>query len=386
MENTNPVKTIFGFASVRDEKGEEMHKSKGNAIWFDDAVEKIGADPMRWMYAKQNPADNLKFGYNAADETKKKLLNLYNSITFFLTYVKSEELPDIKLDFEPVNVLDKWIVSRLNNLILGATKDFDQYDSGRAVSAIEKFFTEDLSLWYIRRSRKRFHQGNKERDDAVKTLYYVLLNLLKLIAPVMPFFAEEMYQVLRKNDMAESIHLWDWPRAAENKINKELEEKMAIVLEVVSNSMAIRAEAGIKVRQPLSTLKIKNESLKEEKELLELIKEEVNVKKIVFDKKLEKELELDTKITPELRDEGVLRDIIRYIQEMRKKAGLKPEDKISILAFGSKDLNELLKKKKDSVLKETLAENLKIENAIEDVIAIKEVNVSGGVLKIGIKK
>ena len=386
LENTNPAKTIFGFASVRDEKGEEMHKSKGNAIWFDDAVEKIGADPMRWMYARQNPADNLKFGYSAAEETKRKLLTLYNVFVFFFTFVDRKEFPGTKIDLKFRSMLDKWIAGKVDELIKTTNSSLDVYDAAKAVLAAENFFVNDLSLWYLRRSRKKFHSGNQGRKEAIGALYYVLLNLVKIIAPVMPFFAEEIYFKLRTAQMPESVHLCDWPETSKEKIDFALNEKMEKTRNIVSAALAERAEKGIKVRQPLSALKIKSEDLKNEEELLELIKEEVNVKKIVFDKKIEKEVELNTKMTPELEEEGELRDIIRHIQDMRKKSGLKPEDKISILAFGSKDLNDILNKKKDFILKETLAENLKINDIIEEVIAQKEVKINSNVLKIGIKK
>ena len=139
-----------------------MHKSKGNAIWFDDAVEKIGADPMRWMYAKQNPADNLRFGYPALEEVKRKLLILYNVFTFLTTYVKKEEFPKEE-NLKSKNILDKWIVSRLNNLINGVDKNLSEYNPATAVIAIEDFFINDFSIWYLRRSRKRFHEIGADR-------------------------------------------------------------------------------------------------------------------------------------------------------------------------------------------------------------------------------
>ena len=319
LENTEPTKIIFGYASVRDEKGEEMHKSKGNAIWFDEAVEKIGADPMRWLYSRQNPVYNLKFGYQTAEEIKRKLLTLYNIFAFFNTYVGKEE----SVEVGPQRILDRWIISKLNNLVEKVTRNLDRYNAAVATLAIEKFFIDDLSLWYLRRSRKRFHQGAKFREGAITTLYYILLNLLKLIAPIMSFFSEEMYQNLRRENMPESVHLLDWSESDKKLVDKNLEEKMERVRGVVALALAQRAAAGIKVRQPLASLQIKN---KLDKELLGLIKDEVNVKKITFGK----ELKLDTKITKKLREEGIEREVIRYIQEMRKKAGFKPKDKIIV--------------------------------------------------------
>ncbi|MFH1656230.1 MAG: isoleucine--tRNA ligase [Candidatus Nealsonbacteria bacterium] len=331
LEDTNPSKTIFGFASVRDEKGEEMHKSKGNAIWFDTAVEKIGADPMRWMYARQNPANNLKFGYHTAEEIKRKLITLYNVFTFFDTYIDKKEISEINLKINSKNILDKWIVSCFNNLIVKTSKNFDKYDAVSGILAIENFFIEDLSLWYVRRSRKRFHNAGEDRKQAIETLYYILLNLSKIIAPAIPFFAEEIYSNLKMKDMPESVHLCDWLKSDENKINQELEEKMKLVRETVTLALAQRAEQGIKVRQPLQELTIKNKELKNEKELLGLIKDEVNVKSIAFGK----EIKLDIKMTKELQEEGRYREMVRSCNKLRKEKGLTPDIVIDTYCTGS---------------------------------------------------
>jgi len=323
LENTNPTKTVFGFASVKDEKGEEMHKSKGNAIWFDSAVEKIGADPMRWMYARQNPVNDLKFGFKSAEEIKRKLLTLCNVYTFFDTYCsKGTGFLSAKRNPVPLNILDKWILSKFNNLVKKVTKNLDSYNSMTAVLAIEDFFIEDLSLWYVRRSRKRLREGE------TGTFYYILLNLSKLIAPIMPFFAEEMYSDLKTKDMPESVHLCDWPKA--DKTNDKLEEKMRQVRNIVTLALAERAELKIKVRQPLSELRIMNQELRSDEELLDLIKQEVNVKNISFDKKLKKAVELDTKITEELKKEGEHREMIRNVNKIRKEMGLTPKDIVII--------------------------------------------------------
>ena len=372
LENTNPIKTIFGYASVRDEKDEEMHKSKENVIWFDEAVEKIGAGPMRWMYARQNPAYNLKFGYGPVEEIKRKLLTLYNSFAFFNTYVDKKELPKKNLKIKPKNVLDAWILSRINNLIGRDAGSLDKYNASVAVLAVEKFFIDDLSLWYIRRSRKRFHSGHKERKEAIETLYSALLNLTKIIAPIMPFFAEELYNSLKIDNMPESVHLSDWPKADKEKINEELEEKMAEVRSIVALAFAERAAAGIKVRQPLTELRIKKYELRSEKGLLELIKEEVNVKKIVFDNKIKKEIELDTKITETLRREGSDREQIRNVNLLRKEHNLTPEITISGIHSTATVYNP-----KD-FLKKTRAKNFKkVEKENEmDVDAKKEMKLS----------
>ena len=387
LEQKGPMKTIFGYASVRDEKGEEMHKSKGNAIWFDEAVEKIGADPMRWMYSRQNPAENLNFGYNAADEIKRKLLTLYNSYVFFSTYVKKEEISESYLKVESKNILDKWIVSKIDHLINTSEFNLDKYDIARVVLAIEDFFINDLSLWYIRRSRKRFHEDDPERKEAAATFYYVLLNLAKLISPVMPFFAEEMYQQLKLKNMPESVHLCDWPKPEEGQTDMELENKMDEARSLVNLALAKRAEKQIKVKQPLAALKIKNKNLKikNEEQLLYLVKDEVNVKEIIFDSKIKEEIELDTNITEELRQEGVLRDLVRQIQELRKEMGLKPKDKILVRISGDQKINPFLKKNKEFLKKQIRAGEFFIGEPIKETAQVKKIKIDSQTYSILIK-
>ncbi len=364
LENTEPMQTVLGHASVKDEKGEEMHKSKGNAIWFDEAVEKIGADPIRFMYMKHNPADNFNFGYLVADEIKKKLLTLYNVYTFFETYVDKKDFPE-NTKVEPVNILDKWIVSKIDHLISVVEFNLDKYDVAKAVLLMEDFFIKDLSLWYVRRSRKRFHETSPDRKEAIETLYYVLLSMVKIISPVMPFFAEEMYQKLKKDNMPESVHLFDWPESG-NQTDLDLEQKMDEVRNIVNLVLAERAVKGIKVRQPLASLKIKNQKskIKNNDELLNLIKDEVNVKEIIFDDKIKEDIELDTNITEELKEEGMLRDIVRDVQAQRKEAQLKPEDKISVEVNASEKISLLLEKNREVLLKEMRATEILI-NKIE---------------------
>jgi isoleucyl-tRNA synthetase len=422
LEDCPPTKTIFGYAMVVDEKGEEMHKSKGNAIWFDEAVEKIGADVMRWMYAKQNPVCNLRFGYKVAEETRRKLLTLWNSYVFYNTYAdkrgfqrrftrKSISGNQRNYQRKSAVLLDKWILSRLNGLIKKVTEFLDDYDASRASLAIENFFINDLSLWYIRRSRKRFHpspsfalvKGRETKKEAVATLYFVLLNLVKLIAPIMPFFSEEVYQKISNSQflISNSVHLEDWPKVDKKLINKKLEKKMERVREIVALALAKRAKAGIKVRQPLQKLTLrlrpperqrrvkKNGVLRPgqeiDKELIDLIKDEINVKEIVFDSKIKGEIELDTKINPQLKEEGIIREVIRHIQEMRKKMGLKPKDKILVFYFGSQNLNEILFKNRGIIMSEGKIKDFKIKSRGKFDFE-KEIKVDQEKLYLAIKK
>jgi len=389
LEKTNPTKTIFGYASVRDEKGEEMHKSKGNAIWFDEAVGKIGADPMRWMYIKQNPVLNLLFGYNTAKETKRKLLTLWNSFIFFKTYTEEEKFLQDKTFPKTNNILDKWIISRLNNLIDKTTKSLDGYNSAAASSTIEDFFIEDLSLWYIRRSRSRFQRpkDEEEKKEAVSTLYYVLLNLIKIIAPIMPFLAEEIYQELKTENMPESVHLCDWPKAEKKLIDSELEEKMTRVREIVNLGLKERAQLGIKVRQPLEGIAVGELADGLGEEYKNLAKEELNVKGFRYDLTLKEKIKLNTEITPELRKEGEKREILRNIRDLRKKIGLSPSYIVSNIKSTIGIVPDYIIE--EEFKKEAGAEKfikVETENEMTDVDVKKEIELECKKHYIGIKK
>ncbi len=366
LENKRPVKTIFGYSLVKDEKGKEMHKSSGNAIWLSDAIEELGADPMRWVYAKQNPALNLNFGYKKIKENQRKLMTLKNVFVFFNTHVSKNEIKKK----ESKNILDKWILSRLNGLILDTTKALNQYDAYSASLFLEDFFINDLSLWYLRRSRKRLQKD----EGSCYVFYQVLLTLLKLMAPIVPFLAEDLYSFLKKEGMPESIHLNEWPKADKSKIDKKTEEKMDKAKEIVTKTMAKRAVLGIKTRQPLLELKIKEDILKE---FQEIIRQEVNVKKITVDKSLD-EIYLDSNITPELKKEGNLREIIRQIQFLRKKNNLKPDNEI-IIYCSSSSLDDLIRENKELIKKETIATDLIFQENDG-----KEIKVDEQLLKIDV--
>ncbi len=384
LEETEPMKTIFGYASVRDEKGEEMHKSKGNAIWLDDAVEKVGADAIRWFYMLQNPAENANFGYKNISEVQKKILTLYNIYSFFETYVKKEEIDSsAEIEIQKLeNILDKWIVSKIHHLINIVEFNLDKYNISKAVLAIEDFFINDLSLWYVRRSRKRFHEESEDRNSAVHVLYYVLLNTAKVISPVMPFFAEKMYQDIRNETMPESIHLFDWPKIKENQTDLDLEQKMDEVRNIVTLALAQRAAKAIKVRQPLSSLKVNNQKYKVlEEEFLNVIKEEINVKEVLFDGNIKEDVELDLNITEELREEGKKREAVRFGNDLRKEGGYKPGDQVSLLStaevFSDKEVlkdlrvNKFTKiSKKEEIPDNYVIKEIKIEEGKPDFIAI----------------
>jgi len=373
-------KNVISLGHVLDGKGEKMSKSKGNIVdpWY--IIEKYGSDAVRWyFYTVNQPGDVKLFSERELAEALKKFIMTYwHSFTFFKTYVPKKEFSLAHGQFSK-NVLDKWIVSRLNELIQEVTQKLDKYNITSAARAIESFVIDELSLWYIRRSRRRFQkpQTKQELKEASVTLNYVFLTLSKLTAPFVPFLSEEIFQDLTKKP---SCHLTDWPKADKKLINQVLDEKMAKARKIVSLALAVRAKAGIKVRQPLRELTIKE---KIDKELLELIKEEVNVKKITFGKSLK----LDSKITQELKEEGIIREVIRQIQEMRKKAGYQPQHRISVQYFGAAALNKILTKNKRFILKETKAKDFRLKEKLKKVFDVeRQVKISQQGLWLAIKK
>ena len=380
----SPYKNVISVGHVLDEKGEKMSKSKGNIVSHWDMINKYGIDSVRWyFYTVNQPGEPKLFNEKDIDSALKRfLIILWNCFVFLETYK-----PKSRMKIKSRNLLDKWIISKLNNLIPELTLLLDKYDITSAARKIEDFAVNDLSQWYIRRSRRRFQkpETKKELSESYDSLSVVLLTLTKLLAPFIPFFAEETYP--KFNIREKSVHLENWPRVDKKLINQELEEKMQKIREIVALALAERAKAGIKVRQPLASLRIKDLRLKVKgnKELLDLIKEEVNVKEIVFDSKIKKEVELDTKITSGLREEGIVREIIRQIQELRKQHGLKPKDKIIIQYWMSEKLNKIINKQKNYILKETLAKQFESKESPVPRMG-KEIDLEGEKLWLEIRK
>jgi len=357
LESQPPFKSLLGHSLVRDEKGEEMHKSKGNAIWFDEAAEKMGVDVMRWMYVLQNPEINLNFGYSLADETRRRFyLMLWNVYNFFVTYsnIAKWSFADRQHLTPTTNILDRWIISRLNGLVKTVTVSLDEYDAFIASHAIEDFVVNDLSAWYVRRSRDRVSPATEgeDKENCLGTLFLVLSTLSRVLAPFTPFLAEEIYQNL-EGQRSRSVHLENWPKFEEKLIDKNLEEEMTLMRQVCELGHAVRKAASIKVRQPLKKCLISNiESLVSD-ELLLLIKDELNVKEVVVKEgKGGLNVELETKITPELKEEGEVRELIRSIQEARKAAQCRLDERVTVI------LPNWPTKFADLIKKETLAQSL----------------------------
>ncbi len=473
MENREPFKTVLGHALVRDEQGEEMHKSSGNAIWFDDAAERIGVDTMRWMFAGHNPFTNLNFGYGPAKEIRKHLLTLWNTYAFWTNYAILDEIDPKKFNAERKDLkeIDRWVLAKLQTLIKAAHDSYENFNIMAFMKKTEEFI-DDLSNWYVRRNRRRFWKSERDKDKNVAyfTLYHVLTELIKLLAPVIPFITEEIYQnmVAANDDSApESIHHCDFPQVESEFIDDQLVADIDQVISVVKAGRSLRNTSNIKIRQPLSQLVIRADASLETDSLKKYeqhVKEELNVKKLTFvDKdedlaqyeikidfkklgqkygkdlpKIQKALAalpvndvakkvkaqlnidlefdaqrvslesdevlvdlkpkpdfvviendgsligLDTKLTDELLSEGLARDLVRQIQELRKEANFEMNDRIELYYEGPEKVKSAFEKHEDYIKTETLS--LDISETMPSDVFSKEIKLAGDKIKLGVKK
>ncbi|HEX6383163.1 MAG TPA: DUF5915 domain-containing protein, partial [Anaerolineae bacterium] len=297
LTNRPPFKNILGYATLLAEDGAAMHKSAGNAIEFNEAADTMGADVMRWLYCSHKPEQNLLFGYNKGDETRRRfLIPLWNVYAFFVTYATldewrpdaSERVGEWASDSQTGRLansqLDSWIVERLNETALLMRAALDKYDAERATAAAEAFL-DDLSNWYVRRSRRRFWKSEADEDKAAAyaTLYHVLVQFVKLLAPFIPFTTEAMYQNLVRNvnpHAPVSLHHTLYPEADESQLDRRLLDKMRLAIITASLGRAARSAADIKLRQPLARARVNVGSQQERDDLMELdevLKEEINV-------------------------------------------------------------------------------------------------------------
>lgn len=263
MEGIAPFKTLVGHALVRDERGEEMHKSKGNAIWFDQAAEEAGADVMRWLYVRQDPAVNLNFGMGVLREVRGKFINtLWNTYGFFVNYARLEQFDGRaeRIPFATLADFDRWILTELQDTIGICRRGFEAYDVRAAARAIESFI-DDLSGWYVRHNRRRFWKSADALDTraALQTLQECLERTIRLIAPLVPFLAEAMYQNLVRGvdaDAAESVHHTAYPAPDDTRTDRGLTDEMRAVKRITSLALAAREAKKIKVRQPLALMRV----------------------------------------------------------------------------------------------------------------------------------
>src|SRR5438309_3757400 len=344
---------------VLDKQGRKMSKSLKNAADPIEIMSKFGADATRWyFYASVAVGNEYRFDPSAVqDVVRRFLLILWNTYYFFTNYARLDgfdpALPPVAL--EQRAVLDRWLLAELAAVIKDVETSLDAYDPTSAARRLEAFVL-DLSQWYVRRSRRRFWKSESDADkrSAYQTLYEVLLATMKLLAPFMPFVTDTMYRNLAtgRSDLPESVHLTDWPVAAPEWTDDELRRQMASVRRLVVTGLAARNAAGIKVRQPLRAVTIAERPLQPELETILL--EELNIKAARYQGQ-GGELVLDTEINEELKLEGLARDLVRKIQELRKQSGFAVEDRIRLFYLGDGILAEALERWRDYIATETLA-------------------------------
>ena len=446
--NKAPYKNVIVLGHVQDENGQKMSKSKGNAVDPFDALQTYGADAIRWyFYINSAPWLPNRFHGKAVIEGQRRFMGtLWNTYAFFVLYANIDNFDATKytLEYDKLPVMDKWLLSKLNSLIKEVDDDLGNYRIPEAARALQDF-VDDMSNWYVRRSRERFWAKGMEQDkiNAYMTLYTALVTVAKVAAPMIPFMTEDIYQNLVRSldkEAPESIHLCDFPVANEAHIDKDLEAKMEEVLKVVVLGRAARNTANIKNRQPIGRMFVKAETALPAF-YQEIIQDELNVKKVEFTDdvraftsysfkpqlrtvgrkygkyvneikeilagldgnqamdtlnetdllsfetqdgtkvELAKEdllidmaqvpgfvsegdnfvtVVLDTNLTPELIEEGFVREIISKIQTMRKEAGFEVMNHINVFQDGNDKLAEILKKHTEEIKKEVLADNILI--------------------------
>ncbi|MCL5782095.1 MAG: class I tRNA ligase family protein [Patescibacteria group bacterium] len=339
-------RNVVCLGHILDPEGKKMSKSLGNIVNPHTIMDKYSADAARlWMYSVNQPGDSKNFDEKTVDVFLKKVFNLAgNVLSFYKMY--SGDANALSNTPRSDNILDKWIIALTHKLVKEVSEGLDQYKFFEPTRAIRDYVA-DLSQWYIRRSRDRFKAGGDDTRDAVETTGYVLITLSKVMAPLAPFFGEHLYREC--NGEKESVHLEDWPKVG--KIDDALLADMAVIRQIASRGLEARMKAGINVRQPLSLLKVKDEKTKLSDELLALVKDEVNVKTVEFDGSIGSEVVLNTDITPELKEEGDLRELLRKIQDMRKEKGLTVGDKAVLISDGAS--KGLVDKYRDTIAKAT---------------------------------
>ena len=353
----NAFRNVICLGHIMDAQGKKMSKSKGNVIDPFQMFDEYGADPLRWMlFSLNQPGMTKRFDVKGMRDVQNRVFRmLWNSYSFFVQYAEIDNW-EPKADAAPSkNLLDRWILSELQLLVQSVDESLTKYDVYSPTQKIESFI-DNLSNWYIRRSRKRFwkSEDDSDKEQAYQTLYTVLVTLSKVMAPFTPFLAEEMYRNLTSE---ESVHLAEWPVVDESLIDEKLNGEMDEIRNIVTQGLQLRAEARIKVRQPLGELFIMNKELRGE--LLEILLEELNVKKVVPGADFgEKDIELRLEITPELKLEGDAREMIRAIQEGRKKAGFEVADRI---VLGYQGMEKAFEMFGEMIGKEILAIEVKNE-------------------------
>lgn len=377
----NAFKNVIVTGNVSGNDGRKMSKSYGNYTDPNELMDQYSADSLRFLLL-QSPllnAEDFSLQDKDVSDVARKLSMIWNMYDFFTMYAEVDGWEWGGKHEDPTelckNPLDSWIISRVHQLTAEVEKHMDVYDIPNAIKPVLPFI-EDASNWYVRRSRRRFwkSEDDSDKNEAYRTLHYVLVQLSMVLAPFTPFLAEELYQKLTGG---ESVHLLDWPKVGH--IDELLLGEMDTVREYVNEALSIRAKEGIKVRQPLANLQVPIEG--QFVDFADILIEELNVKQVQFGGV--EELELDLTITPELKREGLMREVVRFVQNARKQAGLQVDDRIELsLSTEDKELVAAIKEHLTTICSETLA--TVIDDLRDGYDA--DVKVEGSELKISIKK
>lgn len=397
LYNKPAYKNVIANGLILAEDGKKLSKRLKNYTEPNILIDKTCIDAIRFFLLASTPmGEDYRFSDRLVEETLRKTVMLINNIySFYALYEKSIAFDRNLKPKDLNNILDKWIVAKLNMLIKEVTEEMDNFDLTRAARPIADFVNE-LSVWYLRRSRDRFKgEEQKDKAHALATMHYVLLNLAKICAPFLPFISESIYQKLSGHK--ESVHLEDWPEVSADLINTQILEQMEVARKLIEQSLSARAAAGIKIRQPLAKLYITKKSLPED--FFDLIKDEVNVKELEVIEKLPSGKDivvgadeiykvcLDTKLTAELKREGYVRELVRFINALRKDLDLTINDSVEVYyETEEKDLLKTIGEAKQELSRNTLASNFINEKIKLDKKAQKELDVNGLKIWIGIKK
>jgi isoleucyl-tRNA synthetase len=372
---------VICLGHVVDEGGKKASKSRGNVLDPNFLFDRFGADAVRWFFCTATVGENIRISETyLQDVLRQFFLPLWNVYSFFVTYANVDgfdvDAAPVALEERPV--LDRWLLSRLARLVEGVDGALERYDVNAAVRPI-RAFVDDLSNWYVRRSRRRFWKSESDADklSAYQTLYTALVSLAGLMAPFTPFLADAIYRNLRPGA---SVHLSDFPVAQAEAYDEHLEQQMAAARRFVEQGLAARDAARVRVRQPLRSLAVPGDPLPEE--LAAIVRDELNVKALVFGAP---EVQLDTEIDEELRAEGLAREVVRQVNDLRKKSALNVEDRIR-LRWEAEDgvLAGALERWTDYVAREVLA--TEVDRGRAEGMSEAEVKIEGEPLWIGLKK
>jgi len=387
LKKTNCFKNVVANGIVLAEDGKKMSKHLGNYPDPMEIMEKYGADAVRYYLTNSAvmKAEDLSFSEKDLKEQYKFFLTLINVHTFYQMFKGNIKVENVDKDKDITHVLDQWIISRLNLLIKNITKKMDDYDLN-AVREIP-IFINDLSAWYIRRSRLRFRDNNQDdKIKALKTLRRILFHLSRAMAPFLPFLAEHIYQGV--DGKQESVHLQDWPLFDENLIDEKLLSEMRIVRKICELGHNLRAQTKIKVRQPLSKLSVLGVEIADN--LIELIRDELNIKEIEFVQNSPQgddweevkegniEIYLNTEITPVLKEEGNCRELVRAVNSLRKKAKLTKDDLVNLYCLKiDESFKKMIENRKEFLKSQTGSKDILIGEPDGEILIQEEVSLNG---------